>query len=280
MIDKLFYLGPSGSYSEIAKNKFMNFCNKNTYFEASDSIYRIVENLKKNDSCTTCAVLPIENSVEGIVKEVQDSLMDLTKFGYKILAETNININHSLVSFGEKEQIKTIISHPQALAQCRKYINKLFGENIILNPILSTSNAIKNLTPQDITVAAIGSQHCANMYNVPILDNCINDEKNNTTRFILLSQKEPVKSAFNKISIVFSTENSSGALNKILNILEQYQLNMSYIDSRPSKRELGEYVFYVDFQGYLDDVNVKEALDKIKLSTKMFKLLSDGAMLI
>ena len=112
---------------------------------------------------------------------------------------------------------------------------------------------------------------------ITLLENQINDEKNNTTRFVLLSKDNPVKSNQNKVSITFSTENKAGALNKVLSVLEKYDLNMSYIDSRPSRRELGEYVFYVDFAGYIEDSNVAMALTEIQPDVKMFEILSKGA---
>ena len=129
-------------------------------------------------------------------------------------------------------------------------------------------------------VVAIGSKYSAQMYNIPIIDEKINDKKNNTTRFVLLSKMSPKKSEQNKVSIIFSTENKSGALNKVLNIIERYGLNMSYIDSRPSRNEIGEYVFYVDFAGHIQDGDVSNALIEMQPLVKMFSVLSEGAICV
>lgn len=279
-INKLLYLGPQGSYSDIAKNKFLSFCSSDCEFVSTDSIYRIVRDLKNIDSESVAAVVPLENSIEGIVRETQDNLLTLADKGFRVFAETTLAIEHSLIGYGSKSQITTITSHSQALAQCREYILKNFSDEVVLNPVLSTSNAVKSLEQDNFTVAAIGSAYSAKLYGTPIIESRINDENNNTTRFILLSKLVPQKSDINKISLVFSTENTSGALNKVLNIFEKYNLNLSYIDSRPSRRELGEYVFYVDFAGHIDDSCVTLALMDVQPYVKMLGILSQGAICV
>lgn len=279
MIKKLYFLGPKGSYTQSASEKFSSYINIEELVSV-DSIYEISQILKEGNLNEYGAIIPIENSIEGIVRESQDNLADLAKIGYRIQAETCLDIEHSLVSFGKKEEIKTIISHPQALAQCRNYIFENWGNDIDLIPTLSTSNAVSILKNTDPTIAAIASEFCAKTYNVPIQDSKINDEKNNKTRFVLLTKFNPKNNFQNKTSIVFSTENIPGALNKVLTILEKYGLNMSYIDSRPSRKELGEYVFYIDFAGYIEDLAVKNALEEIQPFIKMFEILSNGAEII
>ena len=277
MIEKILYLGPAGSYCETAIEKFSKYLSEGCEYEAIDSIYKIIRILNENNDDTLAAVIPIENSIEGIVRDTQDNLFTLAQKGIRTLAETTLQIEHFLISFGKKENIKTITSHPQAIAQCREYIYKNYGDNVELKPVLSTSIAVSSLTQNDITVAAIGNNNCANLYNVPIIDSKINDEDNNTTRFILLSIKKPEKSNNNKVSITFSTENKPGALNQVLNILENHNLNMSYISSRPSRRELGEYIFYVDFYGHLEDANVHMALREMLPFVKTLEILSEGS---
>ena len=280
MIETLLYLGPNGSYSDLAKNSFIKYFSDNCEFIKKDSIFDVIEELIEANDVKAGAVLPIENSIEGCVNETQDDLLVLAKNKYYIFAETNININHCLVSYGDKSQIKTIISHPQALAQCRNYIHKNFKNNVYLMPKLSTSLAISELSQDDLSIAAIGSKYCANLFNVPIIEETINDEKNNKTRFVLLSKETPNDISNNKISIVFSTKNESGALNKILSIIEKYGLNMTHINSRPSKKELGEYLFYVDIEGYIEQNNIKQAIVEIESSALLFKIISKGALLI
>lgn len=272
-IKKLLFLGPKGSYSDFAKNKFIETFNFNCVSTKLKSISSIIRALKDENSQDIVAVIPIENSIEGVVRETLDNLFSLKKEGIKIIAETTLDVEHSLVGFGKKEDIKIIRSHPQALAQCKHYIQANFPDTIIEEATLSTSAAIKSLNKGEKSIAAIGSKDCSQMYNVPIIEDNINDEINNKTRFILLGKFLAPQTGNDKTSITFSTENKAGALSKILNILDSYEINMSYIDSRPSKKELGEYVFYIDFEGHLLDAKVQKAFADIKHFVKMFYVI-------
>lgn len=280
MLNKIYYLGPNGSYSDLAKNKFLSYFNDDAEFIPVDSIYKIMRTLKEDSSSDIAAVIPIENSIEGIVRDTQDNLFALVEKGFSIIAETNLTIEHSLIGFGAKDQIKTITSHPQALAQCREYLFRYFGDDVNLLPALSTSAAVTSVTAEDVSLAAIGSSFSAEIYNRPVIDTKINDEKNNTTRFLLVAKDTPKNIGKNKVSITFSTENKPGALNKVLLVLEKYELNMSYIDSRPSRKELGEYVFYIDFEGHIEDSKVSLALLEIQTCVKMLEILSKGAVCV
>ena len=265
-LNKLIYLGPRGSYSDAAKNKFIEEYTLTTNSIPCNSISEVIRILIFENSSHTAAVIPIENSIEGIVRETLDNL--------SILSELHFKIEHSLISHAKnKSEIKTISSHPQALAQCRKYIYSNWNDDIQTLATLSTSAAVSSLSESVPQNAAIGSEYCANLYNIPILEKGINDEKNNTTRFILLGKALTQKDTRSKTSITFSTENKPGALNKILKILEDFSLNMSYIDSRPSRKQLGEYVFYIDFEGHISDENVKSALNAVKKCTGKFEIL-------
>lgn len=272
-IRKLLFLGPNGSYSDFAKNRFISAYNLNCVSTNLKSITAIIKALKDENSQDIVAVIPIENSIEGIVRETLDNLSSLKKEGIKIIAETTLDVEHALVGYGQMKDIKVIRSHPQALAQCKQYTNTNFADSLIEEATLSTSAAIKSLSEKDKTIAAIGSVECAKMYNVPVIKTNINDEQNNKTRFILLGKFLAPLTGKDKTSITFSTENKAGALSKILTILDTYNINMSYIDSRPSKKELGEYVFYIDFEGHIQDEKVQNAFNEIKKFVKMFYVI-------
>ena len=176
-IRKLLFLGPKGSYSDFAKNKFIEAFGLNCVSTNLKSISGVIKALKDENSEDIAAVIPIENSIEGIVRETLDNLASLKKEGYKILAETTMDIEHALIGYADKKsEIKVIRSHPQALAQCKKYIHDNFPDSLIEEATLSTSAAIRSLTEEDKSVAAIGSIDCAKMYNVPIIETTINDE--------------------------------------------------------------------------------------------------------
>lgn len=273
-VKKLLFLGPRGSYSDFAKDKFINSFDFDCVSTNLKSISGVIKALKDENSEDIVAVIPIENSIEGIVRETLDNLSSLKKEGIKILAETTMNVEHALLGYADKKsEIKVVRSHPQALAQCKHFLQANFSDSLIEEATLSTSAAIKSLSPKDNSVAAIGSVECAEMYNVPIIEEDINDEENNQTRFILLGKFLAPRTGSDKTSITFSTENKSGALSKVLTILDKYGLNMSYIDSRPSKKELGEYVFYIDFAGHVNDEKVVKAFEELKPITKMFYII-------
>lgn len=273
-IRKLLFLGPRGSYSDFAKNIFIDAFKLHCVSTNLKSISSIIKALKDEDSEDIVAVIPIENSIEGIVRETLDNLSSLKKEGYKIIAETTMGVEHALVGFAKnKSEIKVVRSHPQALAQCKKYLQDNFADSLIEEATLSTSAAIRSLVLEEPEIAAIGSLDCAQMYDIPIIDKNINDETNNQTRFILLGKFMSPQTGYDKTSITFSTENTAGALNKILSILEKYNINMSYIDSRPSKKELGEYVFYIDFEGHILDKKIKDAINEILPLVKIFYVI-------
>jgi len=187
-IKKLLFLGPNGSYSDFAKNNFIDAFNLNCVSTNLKSISSIIKALKEANSQDIVAVIPIENSIDGIVRETLDNLSSLKKEGIKIVAETTLDVKHALIGFGKKRDIKIIRSHTQALAQCKQYILNNFADNLIEEATLSTSSAIKSLDKNDTKVAAIGSVECAKMYGIPVIEQNINDEPNNKTRFILLGK--------------------------------------------------------------------------------------------
>lgn len=272
-IRKLLFLGPNGSYSDFAKDNFIKAFNLNCVSTNLKSISAVIKALKDENSEDIAAVIPIENSIEGIVRETLDNLSTLKKEGYKIIAETTLRVEHALIGYADKKDIKIVRSHPQALAQCKKYLQANFSDSLVEEATLSTSFAIRSLSAENENIAAIGSVQCAKMYNIPIIDENINDEENNQTRFILLGKFLAPQTKRDKTSITFSTENKAGALNKVLTILEENDINMSYIDSRPSKKELGEYVFYIDFEGHISDEKVQKAFEQIKSIVKMFYII-------
>lgn len=273
---KLFYLGPKTSYTDVAKEQFIKEFNLIGYEDVEKKTITAVANELSNlEDDDSFAVLPIENSIEGVVKESIDNISRIEKNDIKIQAECVIPINHCLVSYAEnKSDIKIIISHPQAISQCFDYIYKTFGNDIEYKSESSTANSIRNLSPDDKTVAAIGSKYSANFYNKPIIEENINDEKFNQTRFLLIGKKsfKNVERAY-KTSIYFATENKAGALCKILQILEKYGINMTHISSRPSKKSLGEYTFYIDFDGKITDLKISKAVFEILQNVKTFKHL-------
>ncbi|HOJ12297.1 MAG TPA: prephenate dehydratase [Clostridiales bacterium] len=220
------------------------------------------------------AVVPIENSLEGPVNETLDLMasdMDL-----KIKGEVIIPIRQNLlVRKGTCiNDIKYILSHPQPVGQCRDYIFKNFPEAEI-KLVYSTAGAAEMVSKDEygFTAAAIGSLTAADVYGLEILAKNIQDGENNFTRFVIIAGEDSGKTGDDKTSLVFSTENKPGSLYRILEIFNLWDINMTKIESRPAKKQLGQYIFFVDIEGHREDEDVKDALIMVKRKTSYFKLL-------
>ena len=271
--NEIAYLGPEGSYCEAAKEVFCNTLNlkecKQKFFYTIKNVIDYAD-LNKN----AIGIIPVENSIEGIVRESIDNLVKIEDTNLKITAETVLPINHCLVSkHPDLKRIKKIISHPQALSQCQNTIHKLFNSEFEFIETSSTSKAIHDLMNRDETYAAIGSESGAEKLGLNILRKNINDEKDNKTRFILISRTPTQITGNDKTSIVFATNNEAGALVKVLKVFDELKINLCYIDSRPSKKFLGEYVFFVDFEGHPLEPSGTEALKRIEPYTNFLKIL-------
>lgn len=276
MKNQIYFLGPKTSYTDFAKEQFIKTFNLKDYEEKPmRTITAVISEINNWSNKNNLAVLPIENSIEGTVKETIDNLSRIKDSEIKILGETVVSIEHCLITYAKDfSQIKKIISHPQALSQCYDYIYSKFQDNIILESESSTANAVKSLSPNIQEIAAIGNKFSANYYNKPMLDININDEKFNQTRFILIGYPEKQCITNNdKTSITFSTENKSGALCDILTILKNNNINMTYISSRPSRKSLGEYTFYIDFDGHILEDKISKTMFQVLQHVKTFKHL-------
>lgn len=263
---KLYFLGPEGTYAQQAMEQLV--AKYDIKVEQKIPLNPITAILKTVDNDKNAfAVLPIENSIEGIVRETIDNLVKLEDENLKITAETVIPISHCLMSEAKNpSEIKYIISHPQALGQCSGYIcENLKGVTVL--EAASTSEAARQAKEKGKEYAAIASKIAAKNFDLNILSEQINDEKDNKTRFILLT-RIPLSATENaKTSIFFSVKNEPGSLVKVLNIFDQENINLMYIESRPSKKKMGEYNFCLDLEGHVTDKNIASAIEKAEKIT-------------
>lgn len=271
-IKEIVYLGPSGSYSEIAKDEFCKFYNLNVAQTPLKTISEVIDYVDNTEN--SLGVIPIENSIEGAVRESIDKIFRTKNENLCYLSEVIIPIKHCLLSrTTELYSITGLISHPQAIAQCLNFIHEKLPHNINIINTTSTANAAKSLDNYNMTYAAIGSKKTAELYNLHIIEENINDDPTNQTRFVLIGKNQTPKTGNDKTSLAFSTENKSGALLEILEIFKKYDINLSYIDSRPSKTNFGEYTFLVDFDGHISNKTIAEATQKVKDASTSFKLI-------
>ena len=255
-------MGPKGTFTHEAANlvgdELIPYC----------TIPAVMESVK-NGECSL-GVVPIENSIEGPVGITLDSLAH--KYDLKIFKEIIIPINQNLIvnPGTEMEDIEDVYSHSQAIAQCQEFISK---NKIQPHYAVSTARAAKSIMG-DKSKAAIGNAKVVELYGLEILKSNIQDTDNNETRFVVLSKESHEMTGKDKTSIIFSIyEDRPGQLYHILGIFEKYNINLTKIESRPSKKGLGKYLFFIDFNGHKDDGVVQNILKEIEENTYFFKVL-------
>jgi prephenate dehydratase len=272
------HLGPPGTYAEQAAVLYANWLDKRTGIKAILRPYpSIAQSLQAVAvGQTQLAVVPVENSIEGSVTMTMDTLWQLDNL--QIQSALVIPITHALISCATSlDDIKTVYSHPQALAQCQGWLGQ-FLPTVQLIASNSTTEALQQLE-QDSTTAAISSTRAAQLYNMPILASGINDYPENFTRFWVVSQGEadvgyhtPAAST-SHTSLAFSVPaNLPGALVKPLQVFAQLGINLSRIESRPTKRSLGEYLFFVDLEANATLPQMQSALVELSTYTEILKI--------
>jgi prephenate dehydratase len=270
MTTSIAYLGPSGTNSETAAIAYQNWLKQEKGQESILKPYpSIALTLRAVDRRETDkAVVPVENSIEGSVAITLDTCWQLENL--KIRKALVLPISHALLSYSHKQQdIQTVYSHPQALAQCQKWLeNNIPGVRPMATN--STTEALKYLK-DDLTAAAISSPKASKLYEVPILADNIGDYPDNCTRFWVVNL-ESEGSGGNYTSLAFSIPDRSGALVKPLQVFAKRNINLCRIESRPTKRSLGEYIFSIDLEGNSQDPSVRAALDELLECTEVLKI--------
>ena len=219
---------------------------------------------------TDFGVVPVENSQAGSINETYDLLL---KYDLNIYGEVALEVNHCLMApEGESlESIKTVYSHPQALAQCEEFLRKL-GVEIV--PTYDTAGSAKLIREKGlINCAAVASKRVSEIYSMQILAQDIQTIPNNYTKFFVISSEKAEYADRNKTSIVFATKNAPGALYNCLGAFANRGINLTKLESRPSKGEPWEYVFYVDLEGHIDDDLCGKALKALEEKTSFLKII-------
>lgn len=262
---KIGVLGPEGTYSESAAVRWAREVPdvRLVYFSDFEGVLRSVESGELD-----AGVVPVENSLEGAVTSVMDLLLHLE---IVIAGEINLPIKQCLVGRGESE-IKIILSHPQALAQCRQYLRKNYPQAEI-RTTGSTSHAAR-LAQEFPEMAAIAGAGAAERYGLRVLARGIQDEPDNVTRFIVVAKRIPRMSGRDKTSLViYLQRDRPGALFSILQEFAERSINLTRIESRPSRKGLGDYYFYIDLEGHMSEDAVSSALMAIGKKASMVKVL-------
>jgi len=253
---KIATLGPAGTFSHEAVlkiDKKADIIFKNTVWD----IFEAIENDEVDKG-----VAPIENSVSGSIGLTLDALMD---FNLNIIGEIILPIKHNLVGHNSIQDIKTLYIHPATYAQCEKFIRKHIPNAKIMETSSNAASAQLISKHIDKTKAAIVPGEAIEIYKLKVIKKHIQDNKFNVTRFIVISKKETEKTSRDRTSTaIYPQVDRPGLLYSLLGEFAKRNINLTKIESRPSKGKLGDYIFFIDMQGHKDEDNIKEAFKKIE----------------
>tara|TARA_B100000579_G_scaffold425091_1_gene430368 strand:+ start:32 stop:1120 length:1089 start_codon:yes stop_codon:yes gene_type:complete len=258
---KVYYLGPRGTFSEIATT--MHFGSSVETVE-TENIRNILIKVSKNKN--SYGILPFENSIEGMVNQSLDSLIESD---LKICSELELPIEHCLISSEKNiKKINTVYGHQQAIAQCRNWLSANLPRVKIVEAESSARAAqlVKNKSGK----GSIGPKKISEIYSLNLLKEKIQDQKNNTTRFLVIGNEFPDKTSDDKTSLSLSLKNEQGALLKVLQIINKNKINLTNILSRPVKKNKWQYSFFLEFSGHASDKNVLKLFKELqKVSTDL-----------
>jgi chorismate mutase/prephenate dehydratase len=262
---KIAYLGPEGTWThQAAIKKFghsVNYASQPNFSDVFDQVARRIANY---------GVVPIENSTEGAVSHTLDLFVDSPLF---ICSQILLRIENGLMASIPKTEIKTLYSHPQVFGQCRSWILKNFPDADLVEVSSTTKAAQLARDKAHEGAAALGGALAAEMYGLTLLEESIQDRATNTTRFLVIGEKPCPPTGNDRTSILFAIRDQPGSLVSALQAFDHFQINLSKIESRPSKRKDWEYIFYVDLSGHCEDQKVSEALEELGKHCSLVKLL-------
>jgi len=266
MSKRLAYLGPPGTFSQEAALLY----DEKAHLVPFPSIPAVATAL--HSGMAEEGIVPIENSLEGSVTHTLDLLIqeDTLHIRYEVV----LPIDHVLLAADtvDATEVKAVYSHPQALAQCRRFIDRCFPKAQHMAS-LSTAAAVEDMRNSQVPSVAIASRMAATLYEVCIIAQNIQDNSHNITRFVVLSQEDHAPTGNDRTSLCFSfAHDGPGLLHKALGEFALRGINLAKIESRPAKRELGQYIFLIDCDGHRTDNPVQEALTNLKALSSLFKI--------
>lgn len=260
---RVAYLGPAATFShQAAMELFGDFTELMPVATIRDVF------LETERGGADFGVVPVENSTEGTVVFTLDSFVDTE---LKACAELNLPIVHNLLARCPKEEIRTLYSHPQALGQCRNWL----AANLPRAEIVQTLSTVRaaEQAAEDPTGAAISPALAAEIYGLEILETGIQDLSNNITRFLVMGQASPAATGRDKTALMVSIKDRVGALHDMMELFAREEINLTTIQSRPSRRKAWSYFFYIEMEGHADDPNVSAALKGLEKQDSDVKVL-------
>jgi chorismate mutase/prephenate dehydratase len=261
---KIAYLGPEGTFTQAAALKHFGHSIITVPLAAISDVFQEVES-----GSAHYGVVPVENSTEGVINHTLDMFLRSPLF---ICGEVSLRIHHHLLSLAaDTGQIKRVYSHQQSLAQCRMWLDRNLPD---VEQITVGSNAeAARLAAEEPDSAAIAGEMAAELYRLKGLARNIEDEPDNTTRFLVIGRQKALPSGDDKTSILCATRNVAGGLNLLLTPLAKHGISMTRIESRPSRQGNWDYVFFIDIEGHQDDPSVQGALRALQDEARLLKVL-------
>lgn len=259
------FQGEAGAYSEEAASQFFGASVESRPCETLEEVFKSVE-----EEGVQFGVIPVENSLEGSISRSYDLMLESN---LHVCGETEVRVIHCLIASPDAglDTVKKVYSHPQALAQCRNFLNHL---KAALIPSYDTAGSVKMIKEQGLTdSAAIASARAAEIYGMKVIAREIEDNPHNFTRFFVLGREDSPPSGNDKTSIVFSTKNQPGALYEALGEFARRSINLTKLESRPTRQRPWQYNFYLDFDGHREDAAAREALADVEKLTIFLKVL-------
>jgi chorismate mutase/prephenate dehydratase len=257
------YLGPEATYTHQAAVRRFGSSLRYAALKTIGDVFAEVSRQRAD-----YGVVPVENSTEGVVTNTLDMFVDSE---LKIVAQIVLPIQHCLVSKESRDRIRKIFSHPQAFGQCRVWVQNHFPQAEITETSSTTRAA--ELASKERSAAAIASALAADRYGLQVVDKDIQDNSNNATRFLVLGRQCSPPTGKDRTSIMLSIAHEVGALHRALAPFRKYKLNMTKIESRPSKKKAWEYFFFVDCDGHVEQPKVNRALAELQKQCSVVKVL-------
>ena len=269
-LPRVSYLGPEATFTHEAAILRFGEGAALTPEQSIDDVFDEVEGRRSR-----WGVVPIENAIEGTVNITLDKLLESP-----LLVEGEIRLPidiHLLTNAGSIEEVERILSHPHAVAQCRRWLREKVP-GVRVEQVLSTSLAAK-MAAVDPKLAALGSRLAAEHYGLRIFAEKLDSEIINVTRFFVIGTEKPERGAHSKTSLFFGLPNQSGALHKALAPIAERRLNMTKIESRPSRRVAWEYIFYMEIDGYAEDEGISQGISELRNLADFIRVLGSYPVL-
>ena len=258
------FLGPEATFSHLAGVKYFGHSADYKAMETIDDVFAEVDKGR-----TTYGIVPVENSIEGAVFSTLDCFM---KYKVQICGELQLEISHNLVCrSGNIEDIQTVASHSQPLAQCREWLRKHLPSVPTL-PVFSTGAAAQ-MAANNPNIGAIASSLAITTYQLQVVVQGIEDYRGNTTRFLVIGKKSPSRSGQDRTSLLIGLMDRPGSLNEILTVLSEEGINLAKIESRPIKGKQWKYLFFLDMLGHIEDAGIQRGCDKLRAMCSYFEWL-------